>query len=147
MTAIYSVGHSNKPIGEFIELLESAGVKTLVDVRTRPQSRFCPQFNRGRMQPELEHAGIKYEWRGNNLGGLGLNEDYEGTIEELSERAAAGEMIAVCCSEKDIKNCHRKSKLTPSFHDRNVDVVHILWTGELQEDPAGDAPVESESLF
>lgn len=150
MTVIAGVGHSNKTIEAFIALIKNAGVETLVDVRSRPRSRFSPQFNKDRMSAELEAAGVKYEWRGNNLGGLDGNVNYQETIEELAGRAEAGEHIAVCCSEMHTKDCHRTSMLMPSFHEQGVDFMQILWSGENEMHPAGatrrDEP-EQDELF
>ena len=42
---ILTVGHSNRPLPEFIALLKAHGVTRLVDVRTVPRSRHHPQFN------------------------------------------------------------------------------------------------------
>ena len=42
----FTLGHSTRPIDEFVALLTSAEVKLVVDVRTVPRSRTNPQFNR-----------------------------------------------------------------------------------------------------
>jgi uncharacterized protein (DUF488 family) len=41
---IYTIGHSTRPIEEFIDLLQGNGVSTLVDIRTIPKSRRNPQY-------------------------------------------------------------------------------------------------------
>ena len=42
---IFTIGHSTRPIDEFIALLKAHGVEEVVDVRTIPMSRHNPQFN------------------------------------------------------------------------------------------------------
>jgi len=42
---IWTVGHSTRPLEEFLEVLQSFNIATLVDVRTYPGSRRSPQFN------------------------------------------------------------------------------------------------------
>ena len=42
----FTIGHSTRPIDEFVSLLAQAEVTLVVDVRTVPRSRFNPQFNR-----------------------------------------------------------------------------------------------------
>jgi len=42
---VYTIGHSTRPITEFIEMLEGNAVERLVDVRTVPRSRHNPQYN------------------------------------------------------------------------------------------------------
>jgi hypothetical protein len=44
---IFTIGHSTRPIDEFLRLLKAHGVQRVVDVRTIPRSRHNPQFNRG----------------------------------------------------------------------------------------------------
>ncbi len=40
----FTVGHSTRPIDEFIGLLTAHGITQLIDVRTVPKSRHNPQF-------------------------------------------------------------------------------------------------------
>ena len=127
---IFTIGPSNKTINEFVELLKSGGVETLIDCRTKPYSRWCPWFNHNQMKPVLEANGIKYEHRGRNMGGLAGNVDVEETYDEITARAEEGEIMALCCSEKDPKNCHRSSVLAPEFDSRGLKVVHLLYDKE-----------------
>lgn len=64
-----TIGHSNRPIDEFLRLLKAHGVKRLVDVRTVPRSRHNPQFNRDSLHQSLSGEGIAYEHMP-GLGGL-----------------------------------------------------------------------------
>ena len=41
----FTIGHSTRPIGEFVDLVSSAEVRLVVDVRTVPRSRTNPQYN------------------------------------------------------------------------------------------------------
>lgn len=41
---IYTIGHSTRPIEEFVELLRINGVERLADIRTIPKSRRNPQY-------------------------------------------------------------------------------------------------------
>ena len=122
---IGSVGHSNKPIAIFLDVLKKHEINVLVDVRTLPVSRFCPHFNQNALQDTLTKATIKYLYRGKNLGGRGVNVGYEEAIDELVGLAKKGAKVAVMCSEGDYHNCHRYSTLTPSFEERGATVEHI----------------------
>ena len=55
---VLTVGHSTRPIGKFIELLELHGVERVVDVRTVPKSRRNPQFGQDLLRDSLRSAGI-----------------------------------------------------------------------------------------
>lgn len=57
---IFTVGHSTRPVDEFISLLSAHGIRQLVDVRTIPRSRHNPQFGQDRLGPTLERADIHY---------------------------------------------------------------------------------------
>lgn len=49
--SIFSIGHSTRPLSELVEVLQGAGVKTLVDVRTVPKSRWRLSRHRWRAAP------------------------------------------------------------------------------------------------
>ncbi|HZV94147.1 MAG TPA: DUF488 domain-containing protein [Caldimonas sp.] len=57
---VLTVGHSTRPIEEFIDLLVAHDVTQLVDVRTVPRSRHNPQFGIEALPASLAHAGIGY---------------------------------------------------------------------------------------
>lgn len=42
---IFTIGHSTRPIAEFVDILRSAQVRHLVDVRSIPRSRTNPDYN------------------------------------------------------------------------------------------------------
>ncbi|MEM5387351.1 DUF488 domain-containing protein [Paraburkholderia phymatum] len=65
--AFYTVGHSTRPLGEFIELLTGAQIETVVDVRSIPRSRTNPQFNRETLPDALSRKHMDYI----HLAGLG----------------------------------------------------------------------------
>jgi uncharacterized protein (DUF488 family) len=66
---ILTVGHSTHPIERFLELLETAGVETVADVRRFPGSRRNPQFGAAALTASLARASIGYQRLGEELGG------------------------------------------------------------------------------
>ena len=64
---ICTIGHSNRPIDTFVDLLRSNEVVRVLDVRTVPRSRHNPQFNRDVLPETLGAVGIAYT----HLPGLG----------------------------------------------------------------------------
>lgn len=46
MTTVFTIGHGNRPLDEFMALLRQARIERLVDVRAFPASRRHPQFAR-----------------------------------------------------------------------------------------------------
>jgi uncharacterized protein (DUF488 family) len=65
----YTIGHATRPLGEFVDLLQTAEVTLVADVRTAPRSRTNPQYNRDVLPQELEPFRIGYEHIA-ALGGL-----------------------------------------------------------------------------
>jgi uncharacterized protein (DUF488 family) len=57
----FTIGHSTRPIGDFIELLAASQVDFVVDVRTVPRSRTNPQYNREALPQTLSDFQISYE--------------------------------------------------------------------------------------
>lgn len=64
---IYTIGHSARPLDEFLGLLQANGVTLLLDVRTMPRSRHNPQFNRETLPDALRAMDAAYM----HLPGLG----------------------------------------------------------------------------
>jgi len=64
---VLSIGHSNRPIDEFVELLTLHGVQLLADVRKMPGSRANPQFGGAALEKSLQGVHIDYV----HLPGLG----------------------------------------------------------------------------
>jgi uncharacterized protein (DUF488 family) len=65
----FTIGHSTRPIGEFIEMLRRADVRMIVDVRTIPKSRTNPQYNSETLKESIAEFQIGYEHIA-DLGGL-----------------------------------------------------------------------------
>ena len=65
----FTIGHSTRPIGEFIDLLTASEIGIVVDVRTVPRSRTNPQYNREALPESLSGFQIAYEHVA-ELGGL-----------------------------------------------------------------------------
>jgi uncharacterized protein (DUF488 family) len=60
MSIAYTIGHSNRPIEEFIQILQSYKIETVVDVRTIAASRHNPQYNEDDLHKSLRRKGIGY---------------------------------------------------------------------------------------
>jgi uncharacterized protein (DUF488 family) len=69
MEAVYTIGHSNRPLEDFLALLREHGIERVLDIRTVPKSRHNPQFGQDQLPGSLAAAGIEYEYI-QALGGL-----------------------------------------------------------------------------
>lgn len=145
-----TVGHGAQAADELVDLLASAGVTSVVDVRRFPGSRRHPHFGRDEMARWLAEAGIAYRWEP-ELGGrrapvegsphLALRNsgfrayaDHMETPEfgtALAEVVAGAEAAptAVLCAEGLWWNCHRRLLADAVVLRHEVEVEHILPDG------------------
>jgi uncharacterized protein (DUF488 family) len=56
----FTIGHSTRPLTEFVELLRESEIQLVVDVRTVPRSRTNPQFNRDVLPLSLSEFAIAH---------------------------------------------------------------------------------------
>jgi uncharacterized protein (DUF488 family) len=143
---ILTVGHSARPLEEFLHLLQCHGVTLVVDVRKMPRSRRNPQFNRDTLPASLRAAGIGYVelpalgglrrrqpdspnagWKNASFQGYAdhmLTAEFEQGLRELVERAR-GERVALMCAEAVPWRCHRWL-IADALTVRGIPVEHIL---------------------
>ncbi|MEA2018916.1 MAG: DUF488 domain-containing protein, partial [Campylobacterota bacterium] len=69
-STIYSIGHGNKTIEQFIDELKAYNIEYLVDVRTTPYSKWNPHFNKNDLIYKLKENDIGYIFLGDKIGGL-----------------------------------------------------------------------------
>jgi uncharacterized protein (DUF488 family) len=146
---LYTIGHSNHTIEEFISLLKLHGVTCVADVRSAPYSRYCPQFNKDTLVAALEAAGIAYMFLGKELGGrpedlscykdgcvdfqrLAERDEFKRGLEHLLE-CASKHRIALMCAEKDPLQCHRTILIARAIKKHNLHIKHILADGNIEE--------------
>ena len=134
MKTLYSVGHSNRSIKELIEKLKENKITDLVDVRTRPYSRFCPHFNISRIKESVKHAGIKYHWRGRNLGGLAGNVKFNETITAILGHVSDERRFCVMCSEACPEDCHRSDTIEKEVIKQGGEMYHLRWLSKAERD-------------
>ena len=129
---VYTVGHSTRPIEEFVELMRAGPADTVVDIRTVPRSRTNPQYNADALPDALaayqightrvpalgglrgKSAGIAPEtnglWRNasfHNYADHALGDDFQAGLAELL-RLAEDRRCAIMCAEAVWWRCHRR---------------------------------------
>jgi uncharacterized protein (DUF488 family) len=151
---IWTIGHGNRPLGEFLSLLKEAGIECLVDVRAYPASRRHPQFARESLDKSLADAGVRYVWEGKALGGrrklepdsphLALrNPGFRAYADHMMSetfREGLARLIglgsatpaAIMCAERLPWRCHRYL-LADSLVARGVRVFHLVSPGQRKE--------------
>jgi len=143
---IYTIGHSTRPIDEFISMLKNFHVRKLFDVRTIPKSRFNPQYNKENLAKSLANEKIDYEhmpglgglrqaqkdsinngWRNASFRGFAdymQTESFENSIQELIKEAQK-KTVAIMCAEAVPWRCHR-SLIADALLFRGLDVKDIM---------------------
>lgn len=123
----YTVGYAGRTINQFVDLLKSAGVSTVVDIRHFAISPYKPEFTKNRLTQHLESRGIQYLHRPD----LGVPRDVRARAIGQSDRSSiwdwydtnvvrifigsnldeffnwAEHPVALMCSESDPYACHR----------------------------------------
>ena len=127
---IFTIGHSNRGLDEFVRILKRSGIGTVLDIRSYPRSKRNPQFDRKNLEALLPGFGIEYMWI-KELGGLregGYGEYMESPeFEEgmIQLRAAAEKSQCVfMCAELKWRECHR-SFIAERLYRDGWEVVHL----------------------
>jgi uncharacterized protein (DUF488 family) len=152
VTVVYTIGHGARDLDTFMSLLEGAGIRRLVDVRTAPGSRKHPHFGGDALAASLRDRGIEYEWKGKELGGwrrarpdsrhTGITSPgFRGYADhmETSEFREAREWLvgsasetptAAMCAESLWWRCHRRM-IADAVVAAGHEVRHIMDGGKL----------------
>jgi uncharacterized protein (DUF488 family) len=149
---LWTIGHSTRPIGKFIELLDAYNIRLLIDVRTIPRSRHNPQFNTEALKRSLTKEGLKHlhmsalgglrkpkkdsinrGWRNTSFRGYA---DYMQTGEfwkalEALMTDGRSQTTAIMCAEAVPWRCHR-SLIADALLSRGWVVRHILSEGHIE---------------
>jgi len=150
-STILTIGHSTRPVGEFITLLQEHGVRRVIDVRTVPRSRHNPQFNRDSFPENLAQGDISYThmpglgglrhpkvvspnraWHNDSFRGFAdymQTAEFADNIEKLMELGRR-EHVALMCAETVPWRCHR-SLIADALLVRGVRVLHIMGKAQL----------------
>lgn len=145
----YTVGHSTRTIGEFIELLQAADVTLVVDIRHVPRSRTNPQYNEDNLPDNLAPYNIGYRlieplgglrgkskqtdpavngfWENksfHNYADYALTESFQTGLNQLIQ---LGEQhsCAIMCSEAVWWRCHRRI-VADHLLARGEEVFHLM---------------------
>ena len=159
--SFYTVGHSNRKLDEFMEILHHAGVQMIVDVRSFPRSRTNPVFNtdtlpdelasrqiaychspdlggRRKMQPDVPET-VNALWRNRsfqNYADYALSDQFDRAYRELLDLGQT-RRVAIMCSEAVWWRCHRRIIADYLLLNGHA-VIHLMGNG--REDPADPTP-------
>lgn len=147
---IFTIGHSNRELAEFADLLVAHEIKMLVDVRAFPGSRRLPHFGSEQLAATLRSMSIDYlherdlggrrklraaaesngcgdGWRNSSFRAYAeyaQSDQYMNALEELVARSES-QRTAIMCSEAVPWRCHRWL-ISDTLVGRDIHVGHIL---------------------
>jgi uncharacterized protein (DUF488 family) len=144
---LFTIGHSNHSLERFLELIKSQGIGSVIDVRSAPYSRYCPQYNKDALDKSLKSRGIEYIFLGKELGARRSEENcyvdgkvkfehtaklpifQNGLQQVLNE--IKNHKSALMCAESEPLNCHRTILVCRQLKKINPDleITHILSDG------------------
>jgi uncharacterized protein (DUF488 family) len=152
---VWTIGHSTRPIEEFLSLLAEHQIELLVDVRRFPVSKRYAQYNEANLRSSLTEVGVDYLWlpelggRRNprrdspntawrNAGFRGyadhmMTREFRDGFERVIESAELSR-VAVMCSESVWWRCHR-GLISDALVVAGLRVVHIMGPGTSAEHP------------
>ena len=150
----FTIGHSTRSIGEFIELLAASEIGLVVDVRSVPRSRTNPQYNLEKLPKSLSEFQVAYEHM-TELGGLrprahdiapsvngfwenqsfhnyadyAMSAGFRSGLARLRELGSV-QRCAVMCAEAVWWRCHRRI-IADYLLIAGEQVFHILGPGKI----------------
>jgi uncharacterized protein (DUF488 family) len=151
--AIFTIGHSNLDISDFINLLLANKIELVVDVRSAPYSKLYPHFNRNPLEISLTKNSIKYIFLGDSVGGRSNNikdyskgrvmykkiaekKEYISSINTIIQNSSKYKIVLMC-SEKEPLECHRTLLISRSIEAHMVKILHIHRDGQIESQSEG----------
>jgi len=145
MKKIYTLGTGLRSLEDFMEILNSYDIRSVIDVRSFPASKF-EHFAKVSLETSLKKELVDYHYLGKELGGFrkGGYENYTGTL-EFATGISALEVIAslkasvIICAERFPWKCHRRF-ISRELQNRGWVVEHIIDKGKVwvPKRPGGD---------
>ena len=142
---IFTIGHSTRSIETFIAFLKAHDIDVVIDIRTIPKSRHCPQFNQEELKKSLKEERIGYRHM-KDLGGFRharkdsintgwINASFRGFADymqspkfqkalEKLEKMVGKKRSVLMCAEAVPWRCHR-SLIADALTLRKWKVFHI----------------------
>lgn len=139
---IYTIGYGARDIESFVSVLLTYKIDYLIDLRSRPYSRYKPEFSKEPLSKHLEAHAIRYVYMGDTLGGQPDDPDcyvdgkvdydkvagkafYREGIARLHDAFHQQVSVVLMCSEGKPQECHRSKLIGKTLHGAGIPVMHI----------------------
>lgn len=126
---IFTIGHSNRSLEEFLKPLKDHQIEIIVDVRRFPTSKF-EHFKKEGLEENLNINGIEYlhlPQLGGFRGGYLKYTESQGFKEGLKKLMdlATQKQVAIMCSERLWFRCHRRF-IADELTRKGMKVIHLI---------------------
>lgn len=154
MPDFFTIGHSDRSLAEFLELLAESEIDVVIDVRRLPGSRKYPWFDHEALAASLAECGVAYKhetaltgrrskqpevaeetnafWTNrsfHNYADYALSEEFQAGLSRL--RATECARPVVMCSEAVWWRCHRRL-IADHLLAHGETVLHIMGPGQVK---------------
>jgi uncharacterized protein (DUF488 family) len=143
---VWTIGHSTRPLNEFLRLLAHYRIEAVADVRRFPGSRRQPQYGDVTLRAALAESGVAYRWipalggrrrplpdspntawRNTSFRGYAdhmLSTEFSVGLEELLEFSGQ-QRTTLMCAEAVWWRCHR-ALIADALCVRGIEVIHLI---------------------
>ncbi len=153
-TIAWTLGYGDRTISEFIDLLDSYSLDTVVDIRLFPASGENIHFRKDALGQVLNSNGIEFHLAGHQFGGprsevedsphVALHKRMRGYADYMSTLAFKSEienLVDLCRNHRlvivndpiDFEQCHRKLLADYLYLVEGVKLIHIIGRETFQE--------------
>lgn len=143
-SVIYTIGHSTHDPDRFLEMLQTYGIDSVIDIRSVAYSKYNPQFNEPFLHSFLKKKGIIYMNFSKEFGArksepelldeagqldfarVQKSEAFNKGMDRILKGIRKGFRIALMSSKGDPLLCHRFSMVSVILAEKGLEVRHIL---------------------
>ncbi len=153
-TVAWTLGYGDRTISEFVDLLASYNLDTVVDIRLFPAAGENHHFRKDALRQVLDSNGIEFHLAGHQFGGprsevedsphVALHRKMRGYADYMSTQAfksgieklvdlCRNRRLVIVNEQKDFEQCHRKLLADYLYLVEGVRPIHIIGRETFQE--------------
>ncbi len=147
MPKLYTIGHSNHSLAEFLAIVQAHHLTDIIDIRTIPKSRRVPWFNQAPLAIALSKENIKYlhikalgglrathkdsinqGWHNSSFRGFAdymQTREFYQALKQLNLLLKRNRKVAIMCAEAVPWRCHRQL-IADAELIRHIKAFHIM---------------------
>ena len=140
---IYTIGYSSFTINEFINVLKQYNINCVIDVRSKPYSKYHTDYNKPILEKILEDNKLLYRNYAEEFGAQQTDESYytngyvdfdkftksqlfKNGFNKIIAGIDLGYTFVIMCAEKDPATCHRNIMVAKEFFKQGYQIKNIL---------------------